>query len=158
LLRLAGPPHFFRHCSLYCIASRCYVAYTSMIWGVITYCARVAAEPNLLLPTSGLPTTFDGTPLKRVDVFRAVQGYADKLPHLQGMISAFFHDAHVQWTDFAEDFVEDTQIAKLTSDQRQAAFLNTTNDRNEGALGLLRVAMRHAPNLSLQGFNARMLL
>lgn len=131
---------------------------------IVMFCSRVADNPDLVLLSSssegrtGLPTAFNGEAIDRPDVFYAVQARANTLPQLKNIIGAFFCAARVKWEGFSQEYQVNGTIAKMTPVQRHAAFLSTTNDVNEGALGLLRVVLRRAPNLSLQGYNARMLL
>jgi hypothetical protein len=131
---------------------------------VIAFCKRIADAPELALNTisvtgrTGIPQTFDGRDLDRPEVFYAVLARAPELPHLSDMVSAFFMRAHAKWIVFSADLLQNEAIARMSPDQRRAAFLNPTNDLNEGALGLLRVTMRRAPNLSLRGYNARMMI
>ncbi|KAG6805714.1 hypothetical protein H0H92_014278, partial [Tricholoma furcatifolium] len=46
-------------------------------------------------------------------------------------------------------------IALATTEERDLAYLNATNDDNEGALGTLRIRSRHAPNMTLHQHKAR---
>jgi hypothetical protein len=81
-----------------------------------------------------------------------------ELPFLCDMVRAFFRGAHRKWVTFAEELAKDGVIAKLSPAQRRRAFMDPTNDVNEGALGMLRVAMRRCPNMSLFGHNARFMM
>jgi hypothetical protein len=132
---------------------------------VINYCLSVADDPDIVLrPVStscepaNYPTTIFGEPPKRIAVLQAVYARAGELPHLKAMVSAFFRGAHSKWVTFSAEFEANGKIAKMTPEQRKSAFLHPTNDRNEGALGLLRITLRRSPNVSLRGYNARMLL
>ncbi|KAG2074964.1 hypothetical protein BDR04DRAFT_1171787 [Suillus decipiens] len=57
---------------------------------------------------------------------------------------------------FCREFAPDGTIAQLSPGKRKLARMNSTNDANEGALGTLRVSMRHAPRMSLAHFNAHL--
>jgi hypothetical protein len=128
------------------------------------YCQNISTSPGWILTCSaskgdiGLPKTFTGGVIDRPEVFYAVLARSRTLPHLPQLVSAFFQHAHKKWVTFSAEFAQDEKIAHMSPKARCAAWLNTTNDLNEGALGLLRVTMRRAPNMSLQGYNARMLL
>jgi hypothetical protein len=128
---------------------------------LLKFIKRIADDPGSALAVdhdAGLPLDFLGQPISRPDVYDAVKQLTPQLPHLKTMIQAFFAGAYAKWQNFVTEFAEDGIIAKMTPEERAAVFLSTTNDINEGALGMLRVALRKSPNLSLQGYNARMLL
>jgi hypothetical protein len=80
------------------------------------------------------------------------------LPHLSHMVKAFFRGAHEKLINFTQEYRDNGNIASLSFEERAAAFVEPTNDSNEGALGILRQLVRRMPNLSLQGLNARMLI
>lgn len=126
---------------------------------VVDYCKGVADDPDALL-VAGYPTTFEGEELdadSRV-IIDAVHRISGNLPHLKDAIGAFFRGAHEKWVKFTAEFAQDAQIASLSVDQRRRAFLNTTNDVNEGALGMLRIALRRSPNISLFTYNSLMMI
>jgi hypothetical protein len=127
---------------------------------VVDFCARMAEDPGSLFDGDGYPQTFNGRDLPESGklVIDTVRAHAAKLPHLKRITRAFFRCAHAKWLDFTTEFWEDAQIARLSPEQHRRAFLKITNDVNEGALGMLRVALRHAPNMSLRGFNTRLML
>jgi hypothetical protein len=131
---------------------------------VLAYTERVANNPDAILAAlsseadKDLPLTFTGLVPERPAVLRAVCARAVELPHLKAMLVAFFKGAHAKWVTFTEEFAEDSKLSKMTPDQRRAAFLHPTNDRNEGALGRLRVILRRCPNMTLRAYNCRMLI
>ena len=53
------------------------------------------------------------------------------------------------WPWFFEEFKPGGAIALLSAEERQRAFMNATNDHNEGALGAYRVGARQAPSMTL---------
>jgi hypothetical protein len=128
----------------------------------IAFCKRIADAPELALDclasNAGLPLTFEGSVVDCPEVFFAILARAPELPHLHELIGVFFGRAHSKCIAFAADLLKNERIARMLPDQRHAAFLHPTNDLNEGALSLLRVTMRRAPNLSLRAYNARMLI
>jgi hypothetical protein len=130
----------------------------------LDFCKKIAEDPLSALGSSSadgataLPKTFEGKQVEHPKVIHAVLRAAVDLPHLPAMIAAFFRGAHAKLDEFVEEFKSDGDIAGLSAEERAAAFLSTTNDVNEGALGMLRVALRKSPNLSLISYNARMLL
>jgi hypothetical protein len=87
------------------------------------------------------------------EAFYAVQRDADWLPHHCGALVAFFEGALETWEHFTSKFTPDGLIANSTAAQQTSAFLNPTNDHNEGALGSFHVGMRQAPRMSLHQYN-----
>lgn len=51
-------------------------------------------------------------------------------------------------------FAPDGTISKTTAGKRRFAWMQTTNNDNEGALGTLCVTLGHAPRISLAQVNA----
>jgi hypothetical protein len=125
---------------------------------LMEYCKRIADDPSILLDGAQPPTTFTGEAMAQPKVFNAVIKLSSSLPHLPAILGAFFCGAHAKWITFTAEFAQTEQIANLSPAERRAAFLSTTNDVNKGALGMLRVALRKFPNLSLEGYNARMMI
>jgi hypothetical protein len=125
----------------------------------LDFCKKIAEDPLSALGSSSadgvtaLPKTFEGKQVEHPKVIHAVLRAAVDLPHLPAMIAAFFRGAHAKLDEFVEEFKSDGDIAGLSTEERAAAFLSTTNDVNEGALGMLRVALRKSPNLSLISYN-----
>ncbi|KAG1846992.1 hypothetical protein DFJ58DRAFT_663507, partial [Suillus subalutaceus] len=77
-------------------------------------------------------------------------------PYLRPLFTAFLEGALETLLRFCREFAPDGTIAQLSPGKRELARMNSTNDANEGALGTLRVSMRHAPRMSLTHFNARL--
>jgi hypothetical protein len=124
---------------------------------VVEFCKRTMDSPEGMLSGPNL-TTFDGQQLDSdsLAILAAVDAVRSKygLEHCWAILAAFFRGVHAKWVVFTSEFVKDSQIAKLSPEQRRKAWLSTTNDVNEGALGMLRIALRRAPNISLFSFNA----
>ncbi|KDQ06068.1 hypothetical protein BOTBODRAFT_181941 [Botryobasidium botryosum FD-172 SS1] len=80
---------------------------------------------------------------------------APSLPHLEGALVAFFEGALETWLRFCKEFADDGQIAALTDSERRRAFLQPTNDVNEGSLGTMRQMTRRAANMTINQQNAR---
>lgn len=53
------------------------------------------------------------------------------------------------WVHFSAEFVEGGVISGTTTSERRVAWMETTNDLNEGALGGFRKAARDDGNMSL---------
>ncbi|KAF8574953.1 hypothetical protein K439DRAFT_1623944 [Ramaria rubella] len=107
-----------------------------------TFMLKIIKEPDILLSAGATYTTasFDGKPWDRPEVFYAIQRLAPTLPYLSGVVVAFF---------------ESGKIANAPVELRQATWMPTTNDVNEGALGSYRVAIHCYPSISQHQFNAR---
>ena len=54
----------------------------------------------------------------------------------------FFTGALQTWDWFTSEFAPEGDIANLSKEERQKAFMKTTNDDNEGALGAYQVGAR----------------
>ncbi|KAJ7935046.1 hypothetical protein B0H13DRAFT_2305200 [Mycena leptocephala] len=59
------------------------------------------------------------------------------------------------WTRFSAEFAPGGLIDTCTATERQLAWMPSTNDANEGALGAYRVAIRGKPSLTLHQYNAQ---
>lgn len=120
-------------------------------------CREIAEKPHLLLAPDASYThgALDGEVWHRPDIFYAVHKLLPSLPHIEGALSAFFRGAAETWSRFSEEFDPRGAIALLSTDERHRAFMNATNDHNEGALGAYRVGARKAPAMTLAQWNAR---
>ncbi|KAG2122911.1 hypothetical protein DEU56DRAFT_760188 [Suillus clintonianus] len=59
------------------------------------------------------------------------------------------------WVRFCGEFTAGGVIDKSSAAQREMAYMKTTNDDNEGALGTVRTSLRRAPHMSLSHLNSR---
>ncbi|KAJ7681217.1 hypothetical protein B0H17DRAFT_943273, partial [Mycena rosella] len=59
------------------------------------------------------------------------------------------------WERFTSEFNADGPVAALSDEQRAEAFMETTNDANEGILGQLRWDKRTKVNSTTHAFNSR---
>jgi hypothetical protein len=69
------------------------------------------------------------------EVVKAVAKLTPKLPHLRPLLVAFFTGALETWEQFTAEFAEGGLIDKATPEQKEQAWMPTTNDRSEGSLG-----------------------
>jgi hypothetical protein len=102
--------------------------------------------------------TLDGKPFERPEAFYAIQRIAqdsDKYHYLRHLLVAFFEGALDTWVRFCAEFTPGGVIDKSSTAQREVAYMKTTNDDNEGALGTAHTSLRRAPHMSLSHFNAR---
>ncbi|KAJ7895747.1 hypothetical protein B0H13DRAFT_1624250 [Mycena leptocephala] len=81
----------------------------------------------------------DGKEWKDQKAVDAVKKLMSSLPHLQAITMAFFRGALATWCSATE---------------KQLAWMPSTNDANEGALGSYRVAVRGKPSLTLHQYNS----
>ncbi|OBZ67070.1 hypothetical protein A0H81_13053 [Grifola frondosa] len=123
------------------------------------HCCRVIEKPSLLLaPDASYELgSLDGKLWERPDAFYAVQRLRSALPHLQGVLVAFFEGALETWERFTVEFAPGGTISQLTEDQRNEAWMKSTNDDNEGGLGSFRVGLRQAPSMTIHQYNARVI-
>jgi hypothetical protein len=56
-----------------------------------------------------------------------------------------------------KDICDDPKVTGATPEQRRLAFRHPANDRNEGALGVLRQEYRAYPNITFGMANAKLL-
>lgn len=124
---------------------------------VLAHCKTIIANPDLLLSpgASCKMGSLDGEQWQRPDGLYAVWALMPKLPHIRPVVVAFFEGAAETWLRFITEYSPDSRIASASAAERQRAFLPPTNDVNEGALGTMRIASRHAPNSTLESQNAR---
>ncbi|KAJ8481994.1 hypothetical protein ONZ51_g5622 [Trametes cubensis] len=113
------------------------------------YMARVIADPDILLAPEATYATasLDGKPWERPAVLVSVLELASTLPHLRTALVEFFSGALETWERFTAEFVPGGIIATLSAEHRKLAWMPTTNDENEGALGSMRNALRAAPSM-----------
>jgi hypothetical protein len=124
---------------------------------VKAHCQAIISEPKLLLSpdVSHLTGSMDGKLWEHPEVIYTVIQRLPELPHLQGALVSFFQGALATWQRFSSEFAAGGEISQLSKDDCARAFMNATNDHNEGALGSFRVGMRRAPSMTLAQYNAR---
>jgi hypothetical protein len=124
---------------------------------VKAHCRKLIAEPELLYgPEAAYEKgSMDGKGWDRPEAIYAIQALAPTLPHLRGALVAFLEGAVETWERFSSEYEPGSESANASELQRQNAWVPTTNDHNEGALGAMRVAKRKAPNMTLETHNAR---
>ncbi|KAJ7101998.1 hypothetical protein C8R44DRAFT_843406, partial [Mycena epipterygia] len=67
---------------------------------------------------------------------------------------AFFRGALTTWTRFSSEFAPGGVIDQCSATEKELAWMPSTNDANEGALGSYRVAVRGKPSLTLHQYNS----
>ena len=97
----------------------------------------------------------NGLPWKSPEVMNAIQKMKPDLPHLQPLLVRFFRGAAIGWKHFTSEFAPGGLIDEATVVEKDMAWLPTTNDVNEGALGSFRVLMQRQPQLTGLQYNAQ---
>ncbi|OCB86613.1 hypothetical protein A7U60_g6291 [Sanghuangporus baumii] len=90
------------------------------------------------------------------DAIKAIQVHItmDRLPKLKDLFKAFLKGALDTWKRFSSEFEDGGTIAALTEAEKDLAWMPSTNDVNEGALGSYRLFARKTPHGSLSLFNS----
>ncbi|KAF8294130.1 hypothetical protein DL93DRAFT_2122978 [Clavulina sp. PMI_390] len=117
-------------------------------------------SPSFLLDELASATfgALDGDEWDNPEVFVAlkqeVQGGTLNEDHLVSALRAFLQGALDTWDRFTAEFRDGAVIAGLSDAELEAAFMPTTNDANEGKLGMYRVWVRRFPRMTNAMFNA----
>ncbi|KAF7346732.1 hypothetical protein MSAN_01811500 [Mycena sanguinolenta] len=98
--------------------------------------------------------TLDGRPWQDPLAIKAITNLIPSLPHLQAITLAFFRGSLTTWIRFSSEFAPSGLIDECSATEKQLAWMPSTNDPNEGALGAYRAAMRGKPSLSLHQYNS----
>ncbi|KAJ7664801.1 hypothetical protein B0H17DRAFT_850894, partial [Mycena rosella] len=114
-------------------------------------------DPELIfgLDASYETATLDGREWSDPSAMEAVFKLIPSLPHVQEITMAFFRGALTMWTRFSAEFAPGGLIDQASATERQLAWMPSTNDTNEGALGAYCVAVRGKPSLTLHQYNAQ---
>ena len=117
---------------------------------------NIIENPDLILApdASHKLGALDGKLWHRPDVIIVIQQLIPSLPHIKPIMTMFFRGALETWERFTSEFSESSDISKLTEVEQNMAFMPSTNDINEGALGTYRNNQRAKPSNTLCGFNA----
>jgi len=116
-------------------------------------------HPDLLIgpKIDAAAGSLDGQPWEDADIIHKIEGIYPDYPDLKGALVAFFQGALDKLETFTEEFKEGSPLSKATPEDRWRAFRRPTNDRNEGALGLLRCMYRRYSNIKFRQLNARLM-
>ena len=68
---------------------------------------------------------------------------------------AFFKGAKETWQRFTSEYAPGGLIDEATEEEKDRAWMPTTNDVNEGALGSFCVMIQRQPQLTLLQYNAQ---
>ncbi|KIJ35847.1 hypothetical protein M422DRAFT_261798 [Sphaerobolus stellatus SS14] len=123
---------------------------------ILSFMQRIIQDPSIILgeKVTQQSSSFDKKLWDRPEVFYAIEKHKKDLPHLKELLVAFFTGAAETWMRFTSEFETGSVIDKLSPERRLQAWMLSTNDINEGALGRYRVALRRAPNMTEETYNA----
>ena len=116
-------------------------------------------NPNLLIGPNidATKCSLNGQPWGHIDVIHTIEEIYPNYPDLEGALVAFLRGALEKLETFTKEFEEGSPLSKATPEERWLAFRRPTNDRNEGALGLLRRMYRRFSNIRFGQLNARLM-
>ncbi|KAJ7585750.1 hypothetical protein C8J56DRAFT_862229 [Mycena floridula] len=119
------------------------------------YLEMVIKEPGQWLDASNdaAQCTLDGQPWKRPEAIVAARELAPTLPLVQEMIVEFAQGMKGTFIRFASEYAPGGLIDGATSEELDLAWVDPTNDVNEGLLGTYRVDARKNPTKTLHQFN-----
>ncbi|KAJ7482108.1 hypothetical protein B0H11DRAFT_2232704 [Mycena galericulata] len=117
-------------------------------------------DPDLIFgPDASCATaTLDGQEWSNPEAMRVVFDLIPTLPYVKPITLAFFRGALTTWVRFCAEFAPGGLIDECTATERQLAWMPSTNDANEGALGAYRVHIRGKPSLTLHQYIRKDLL
>jgi hypothetical protein len=117
---------------------------------------QILANPPIIFGAdlSAEMASLDGCPWHNPKAVAAVINLMDSLPHLQAITMAFCRGALTTWIHFSAEFAPGGLIDECSAAEKQLAWMPSTNDANEGALGGYHVAMRGKPSLTLHQYNS----
>ncbi|EIN03257.1 hypothetical protein PUNSTDRAFT_139722 [Punctularia strigosozonata HHB-11173 SS5] len=122
---------------------------------VIAHIRKIIADPELLLALdSSACACLSGTLWHEPHVVYAVHELKPVLPDLRNALVVFLEGALDKWLTFTAEFAADGVIAPASSHQKALAFMDPTNDRNEGGLGTMRRAFARSSNITLSMHNS----
>ena len=93
--------------------------------------------------------TFNGEPWHSKEVVEKINKLALDFPYLKEALIAFFKGALETWKHFTSEYSPGGLIDEATQEEIDLAWMPTTNDVNEGALGQFQVMMQCQPQLTL---------
>ena len=120
---------------------------------VSTHIQAIIANPNILLceNPSNITASLGGDEWQHPNIFKCIHDL--NLPYLKELLVTFFTGADETWTRFTSEFAPNGLIDGATTEERDLAWMPSTNDENEGALGSFRKLIRQQPQLTMQAYN-----
>ncbi|KZP19697.1 hypothetical protein FIBSPDRAFT_1045302 [Athelia psychrophila] len=104
---------------------------------VLEHVAKIAEDPQILLVAehfSYTEGTLDGQEWYQRNLITSILALKDKLalPHLEVLIGEFFRGALTTWKRFSSEYAPGGLIDTSTVEERDLAWMPSTNDANEG--------------------------
>ncbi len=121
-----------------------------------SFMVRLIEDPTFLVGehVSYETGSFDGKPWRSEKVVKKINELAPQFPYLKQALVAFCKGAHETWKRFTSEYTPGGLIDEATQEEKDLAWMPSTNDVNEGALGQFRVMIRRQPQLTLLQYNA----
>ncbi|KAJ7681294.1 hypothetical protein B0H17DRAFT_867112, partial [Mycena rosella] len=119
---------------------------------------KLIDNPDLILsssPDSYLTATLDGKPWSDAKAWAACIKLAPTLPDLKPLMVAGLKHSLECWQRFTAEFEAGGLIDLSTAAEREMAFMPSTNDANEGVLGMWRRFSRESPSSTVAHFSDR---
>jgi hypothetical protein len=122
-----------------------------------SFMVRLIEDPTFLVGehVSYETGSFDGKPWRSEKVVKKINELAPQFPYLKPALVAFCKGAHETWKRFTSEYTPGGLIDEATQEEKDLAWMPSTNDVNEGALGQFRVMICRQPQLTLLQYNAR---
>ncbi|KAJ7692735.1 hypothetical protein B0H17DRAFT_1200311 [Mycena rosella] len=119
---------------------------------------KLIENPDILLFSSEDSyklATLDGLPWSDLKAWSECVKLAPTLPDLKPLLLAGLKRALSCWERFTSEFEAGGLIDRSTSTERETAFMPSTNDANEGLLGMWRRFSRESPSSTVGHFADR---
>jgi len=106
-----------------------------------SFIRRIIEDPSFLVGNNVTyeTGTVDQQPWQSKEVVEKINKLAPEFPHLKRALVAFFGGALESWKQFTSEYTPGGLIDEATQEEKDLAWMPTTNDVNEGALGQFRV-------------------
>ncbi len=116
----------------------------------------IIANPGLLtnLDITHPTGTLDGKMWEKPEALYAVLRMIPTLPHIPELMQAFCTGALSTWDRFTSEFDVNGALASATPEDIERAWMEATNEINEGNFGELRQGAKGSPTTSLPYHNA----
>jgi hypothetical protein len=116
---------------------------------------KLIDDPDLAIgpKASYSSATLDGEPWHHQDAMSAVLAPDADIPYLKELFVAFMKEALVTWERFTSEFDYGGLIDSATAEEKELAWMPTTNDANEGRLGGWRLFARTNPSSTIEQYN-----
>lgn len=123
---------------------------------VCDHIRKIIEDPDIILGSEASceEGSLDGREWERPDAMAAIRKRLPELTHIRPLLVKFFEGALTTWIRFSAEFAPAGLIDQSSATEREMAWMPSTNDANEGALGAYRVLLRNKPRLTLHLYNA----